>query len=73
MLYSRQIQSNLTVSLALICSWFFVSIILLITPYLQKILGKKGIIALEQIMGMIVAMIAMEMIVNGVRLFVNQV
>lgn len=73
MLYSRQVPNNLTLSLALICSWVFVSIILLITPYLQKILGKKGIVALEQIMGMVVAMISMEMIVNGVRLFINQV
>lgn len=40
-------------------------------PYLQKLLGKAGLLALEQIMGMILALISMEMIVNGSHLFVK--
>lgn len=73
MLYSRQIPSELTLSLALVLSWFFVSIVLLITPYLQKILGDRGIVALEQFMGMVVAMMSVEMIVKGVQLFLQNI
>ena len=38
-------------------------------PYLQKILGKRGLDALEQIMGMVLALIATEMLVKGSFMF----
>ncbi len=71
MLYSRQIPSSLTVSVGLILAWVGVVIILQITPYMQRLLGNKGITALEQLMGMILSMISIEMIVNGLHLFLQ--
>jgi len=73
MLYSRQIPESITVSLGLCFAWVFVLVILMITPYLQKILGNKGITALEQLMGMILSMISTEMIVSGLRLFMQNI
>lgn len=69
MLYSRQVPSEITVSVSLIAAWIGVGIILQITPYLQKLLGNRGITALEQLMGMILTMISIEMIVGGLQLF----
>lgn len=73
MLYSRQIPIGLTVSLGLCFAWIFVLVILMITPYLQRILGNKGITALEQLMGMILSMISTEMVVSGIRLFMQNI
>jgi small neutral amino acid transporter SnatA (MarC family) len=71
MLYSRQIPSDLTVSVGLVTAWIGVGLVLLITPYLQKLLGNKGITALEQLMGMILSMISIEMLVNGLHIFLQ--
>ena len=40
-------------------------------PYLQKILGKRGLIALEQLMGMLLAVIGTGMLAMGVRMFID--
>jgi multiple antibiotic resistance protein len=69
MLYSREVGNNLMISSAILIAWIGVTLVLITAPYLQKILGKRGLIALEQLMGMILAMIAMEMIVKGFTLF----
>lgn len=44
-------------------------IILLFSGLLQKILGKKGLIAIERLIGMILTAIAVEMFLKGVRLY----
>lgn len=69
MLNSRLIPGHLTLTLALCVSWIAVMLVLYITPYLKQILGNKGMIALEQFMGMILSMISTDMIVTGLRLF----
>jgi multiple antibiotic resistance protein len=61
----------LKIFLAILLAWVGVISILVAAPYLQKILGKRGLIALEQLMGMILALISMQMIVNGAFLFVK--
>ncbi len=69
MLYAREVDNNLKISAAILLAWVGVTLVLVVAPYLQKILGKRGLIALEQLMGMILSMIAMEMIVKGFTLF----
>lgn len=71
MLFSRQENNNLKVSLAITVAWLGVIAVMFAAPYMQKIFGKRGLIALEQLMGMILSMIAASMLVNGVRLFLN--
>ncbi|MCB1111830.1 MAG: MarC family protein [Chlamydiales bacterium] len=71
MLYANQEPNPFNVSLALVTAWIGVTVVLLATPYLQKLIGTKGIHALEQLMGMILSMIAMEMIVQGLYLFLQ--
>lgn len=71
MLYSRQEANNMKITLAILLAWVFVIAIVAGAPYLQKFLGKRGLVALEQLMGMLLAMMSAGMFLNGVRLFVE--
>lgn len=73
MIFSKKQDNDLQISLAICLAWVGVTLVLVTAPYLQKILGRRGLVALEQIMGMILALISSEMIVNGIRLFVNAI
>jgi multiple antibiotic resistance protein len=70
MLKSQEISGFATLSLSLLIAWCGVMPVLLFTPYLQKALGKRGVIALEQFMGMILTMLSLEMILKGIQLYV---
>jgi multiple antibiotic resistance protein len=71
MLYSRQENNNLKICSAILIAWIGVIVVLATAPYLQKIIGKRGLIALEQLMGMILALMSTQMIVNGSHRFMN--
>lgn len=71
MLYAKEEENNLKVLIAILIAWIGITTVLVCAPYLQLILGKRGLAALEQLMGMIVAMIAIDMIVNGTATFLK--
>ena len=71
MLYSKQEGNDLKILFAIFIAWIGVTAVLVTAPYLQIFLGKRGLAALEQLMGMLLAMIAMEMIVKGSSLFLS--
>jgi multiple antibiotic resistance protein len=71
MVSSREEQNNFKITLAIIIAWIGVTIVLVCAPYLQRLIGKRGMEGLEQVMGMILGLISMNMIVNGAKLFVN--
>lgn len=71
MIYSRQEESDLKIFSAICLAWVGVTAVLIFAPYLQRLLKKRGLLALEQLMGMILAMISMQMIVKGASLFVH--
>ncbi|MEI6806482.1 MAG: MarC family protein [Myxococcaceae bacterium] len=54
---------------AIFTAWLASAIILILTPKLSKILGETGIKVLEQIMGLVCLMIAVEMVLNGIESF----
>lgn len=68
---ASQETAAVTMSAALIVAWIGVWAVLLISPWLQRILGKKGMIALEQVMGMVLAFISIELLVKGTRQFLE--
>jgi multiple antibiotic resistance protein len=72
MLKSQLEQNNLTITLAILVAWIGVALVMILAPYLQIALGKKGMIALEQLMGLLLAMIATDMLVTGASLFREQ-
>ncbi|PJD94926.1 MAG: hypothetical protein CK425_10235 [Parachlamydia sp.] len=73
MLLSTQVTSNLAMSIAILIAWCGVTLILVTAPYLNKFLGKRGLLALEQLMGMILSIIATSMLVKGAEQFISTI
>lgn len=69
MIKAKLAQNNFEITLAILLAFGGVIGVMAIAPYLQKILGKRGLDALEQIMGMVLALIATEMLVKGSLMF----
>jgi len=51
----------------LLIAWALTAVILLSAPIFYKILRKRGLVAIERLMGMILIMIAVQMFVNGIK------
>lgn len=60
-----QTQNLLAVWIAIGISVLITGIILFFAPMMQRLVGKRGLMALEQLMGMVVVMMAIEMFVQG--------
>lgn len=56
--------------LALVVAWFFSAVLMMFAPVLLRILKERGLIALERLMGMILVMLAVQMLINGIRVLV---
>ena len=53
--------------LALILAWSLSAIILMTAPALMRILKERGLAAMERLMGMILLMMAVQMLINGFK------
>ncbi len=51
----------------LFLAWGFAAVIMLAAPLLLKVLKEKGLKALERLMGMILVMMAVQMLINGFK------
>jgi len=70
MLFASQSQHHLSDSLlSLIIASTVSTLILLIAPQLRRLLGQKGLIAIERLMGMILTAIAVQMFLSGLEKF----
>ena len=58
-------------SIALFLAWLGSTILLVASPFLLSILGTRGSRALERLMGMILVLIAIQMLLNGIRDFIK--
>ena len=70
LLYSSLIGNPWMITGALLLAWCGVAPILIAAPYLKKILKESGLQALEQLMGMILIFISIQLLVDGLSLFV---
>ena len=52
---------------ALLLAWSATAILLLMAPVLYRLLRERGLLAMERLMGMLLVMIAVQMLLNGVR------
>jgi len=59
------------ITIALILCWLVVIPVSVGSVYIQKLLGKRGLLVLEQLMGMMLTMLAIEIMLGGVREFLN--
>ncbi len=71
MLFSAETANHLLLTTCILVTWIGVTTILVLAPYLQKILGKRGLVAIEQLMGLMLAMMSVEMLVKGASLFLK--
>lgn len=53
-------------TLALLGAWAISSAILLFAPVLHRVLGERGLTAMERLMGMILVIISVQMLLNGI-------
>ena len=56
-------------SVALTIAWAITAAILLSSTVLFQVLRERGLIALERLMGMLLVMVAVQMLLNGVETF----
>ena len=57
-------------SISLLLAWAASTVLLVASPYLMRVLGRRGARALERLMGMILVILATQMLLNGIRDFV---
>ena len=68
---SRQPSRLATGLLALVVAWVATTAILMLSPRLSRLLGHRGLIACERLMGMVLTVIAVQMFLDGLRLFLT--
>lgn len=72
MLLASQEPTKITLWMAaLLVAWLITTTILIFANRLRKILGEKGLIAIERLMGMILTTMAVQMFLTGVAKFHN--
>jgi multiple antibiotic resistance protein len=72
MLFSQVEPLVLPMVLAIVFSWFFSMILLLLSPFMLRILGGSGLLAIERLMGMVLVLIAVQRFMEGILSFYNQ-
>jgi multiple antibiotic resistance protein len=56
---------------ALVIAWAGATVLLTLSPFMLRVLGDRGLRALERLMGMLLVLLATQMLLNGVREFVQ--
>ncbi len=57
---------------AVTIAWAISGAILLASTFFYRILRERGLIAMERLMGMILVMVAVQMLMNGIELFLSR-
>ena len=68
---SSQPANTITWVIALSIAWGLAALILVPSPWIFKFIGEKAARILERLMGMILIMLAVQMFLNGVELYVG--
>ena len=60
-------QAMLPLFIAISAAWLGTAIILLTSAPLHRVLGRRGLTAVERLMGMLLVMMAVQMMINAIR------
>ena len=71
LLVSRWPERRLEWLLAIILALGISTVVLLLGEASVRLLGKRGILAIERLMGLVLTAIAVEMFLNGIRIFLS--
>jgi multiple antibiotic resistance protein len=69
MLYAHREGAGATVTTAVLLAWIGTAVIMLFAPNLKRTLGPRGLRAAERLMGLILIFLSIQMLEDGVRLF----
>ena len=58
--------------LAMSLAWLLTAAILVSAPFFYRILGERGLMAMERLMGMVLVMISVQMLLNGISEFLGR-
>ncbi len=71
MIFSHKAESFITLIQAIFIAWIGTFLVLISSPFLKKVLGKRGAAACERLMGLILILISIQMILVGMRNFLT--
>ncbi len=71
MLYSRHLENRVELLISIFAAWLISTVILLSSQYIGKVLGKSGVEAVERLFGLVLTIIAINMIGIGYFTFSN--
>jgi multiple antibiotic resistance protein len=71
MLYAHETGSSLLVASAAFAAWLPSLLIVLAGSLIKKILGEKGLLAVERLGGMLLCLIGVQMLMSGSLLLIN--
>ena len=72
LLASRHPASLATLVAALSIAMVVMLVVLLASERVQRVIGERGVVAMERLMGLVLTALAVEMLLSGVRTFVAQ-
>jgi len=72
MIYAKQEANKWVMVGAILIAWVASLVILIASSWLKNILGWRGILAMERLMGLVLTLIAIEMFLNGVSAFITK-
>ncbi|MCH9632171.1 MAG: hypothetical protein S4CHLAM6_05000 [Chlamydiae bacterium] len=70
MAYSRQINSDFKMVLAIIIAWAVSGSILIFTPVIKKVMKDRALTACTRLMGLVLTFISIEMLLKGFKSFI---
>jgi len=65
-------SSTMTIGIIVTIAWAASGAILLSSMLLYRALGERGLIAMERLMGMLLVMVAVQMLMNGIATFMRR-
>lgn len=71
MMYAHATNNPLFVSSAILAAWIPSLLVLLLGSYIKKILGEKGLTAVERLGGMLICLISISLLTHGMLELVN--
>lgn len=71
MTFSAEVENHLTMFLAISLAWVGVTAVMASAPFLLRLFGRQGMLALEKLMGLVLVMISVEMILRGLDDFIQ--
>src|SRR5262245_30913880 len=69
LLLQNKVPSRGLLLVALTIAWALTGVILLSSTFLYRLLGERGLQEMERLMGMLLVMVAVQMLLNGIRTF----